>query len=127
MTPGAYSPFEPARRPGGHPDIQPTWRVLIHHKYRNLWAELPDRVGLQNASRAWDYLAHTPNSPPRIGQCTKLKGTDKFAKNGWSAVYHYEVSGAGRIDFQYNQAFTGGGRGDSHPVVRIIRLDLSSH
>jgi len=88
---------------------------------------MPDRAGLQKASRAWDYLAHTPNHPPRIGQCAKLKGTDKFAKNGWSAVYHYEVSSAGRIDFQYNQAFTSGGREDSHPVVRIIRLDLSSH
>lgn len=127
MAPSAYSPYEPAPSPGGRPSRRPEWRVLVHRKHAALWAQLADRVGEQNAQRAWEHLAHTPNLPPKIGQCTKLRGTEKFAKDGWSAVYHYEVSGAGRIDYQFNAAFAGGANGDPHPVVRIIKLDLSSH
>jgi hypothetical protein len=40
---------------------------------------------------------------------------------------HYEISGAGRIDYQYNASSTEGTRGDSHGVVKILTIDLSSH
>jgi hypothetical protein len=83
-TTSAYSPFTPARRPGGRPDIRPSYRVLIHHDYSTLWDALIDRVGLSNAQRAWDHLATQPGSPPLIGQCTKLRGMQKYAKDGWS-------------------------------------------
>lgn len=127
MSPSAYQPFEPARRPGGRPSEKPPWRVLIHRKHADLWSQLPTCVGLQSAQRAWDYLAMSPNIPPEIGSSTKLKGMQKFAKDGWSAPHHYEVSGAGRIDYQYNPGYRTAPDGDPHPVVRIISLDLSSH
>jgi hypothetical protein len=40
---------------------------------------------------------------------------------------HYEITGAGRIDFQYNAATTEGDRGDPHSVVKILTIDLTSH
>ncbi len=46
---------------------------------------------------------------------------------GFSRTFHYEISGAGRINYQFNDAYTGGARGDPHPVVRILTIDLSSH
>jgi len=39
----------------------------------------------------------------------------------------YEISGAGRIDYQFNDAYTGGTVGDPHPVVFILSINLSSH
>ncbi|MGH2351310.1 MAG: hypothetical protein ACRDJN_06810 [Chloroflexota bacterium] len=47
--------------------------------------------------------------------------------DGCSRTIHYEISGAGRIDFQFHDAFTGGTHGDPHPVVFILTIDLSSH
>jgi hypothetical protein len=101
--------------------------VLIHHDYSTLWDALIDRVGLSNAQRAWDHLATQPGSPPLIGQCTKLRGMQKYAKDGWSAVYHYEVSSKGRIDYQFHDAHQSSGDLEPSPVVRILRLDLGSH
>ena len=46
-----------------------------------------------------------PDQPPRIGQCTKLRGMVKYARDGWSDVYHYEASS----------------------MVRIPRISFSSH
>lgn len=45
---------------------------------------------------------------------------------GFSRTVHYEISGAGRIDYQFNDAYPGT-RGDSHPVVLIRAINLSSH
>jgi hypothetical protein len=45
---------------------------------------------------------------------------------GFSRTVHYEVSGAGRIDYQYHDAYVGA-RGDPHPVVFILRIALGSH
>lgn len=39
----------------------------------------------------------------------------------------YEISGAGRINYQYNPAYVDGARGDPHPVVFILTINLSSH
>lgn len=36
---------------------------------------------------------------------------------GFSRTVHYEISGAGRIDYQYHDSYAGGDHGDPHPVV----------
>ncbi|MGH9379809.1 MAG: hypothetical protein ACRD2Z_04250 [Thermoanaerobaculia bacterium] len=46
---------------------------------------------------------------------------------GFSRAIHYEISGAGRLDYQYHDAYTGGGQGDPHRVVFIRAINLSSH
>jgi len=127
VTPSAYQPYQPAKRPGGKPDTQPKWRVIVHRKHAPLWSQLADKVGLRNAQRAWDYLATRPNVAPAIGTSTKLKGMGKYARDGWSAPHHYEVSGAGRIDYQYNPRYQATANGDPHPVVRIVSINLDSH
>ena len=43
-----------------------------------------------------------------------------------AAKPRYRVSGAGRIDYQFNDAYPGV-RGDPHPVVFIRAINLSSH
>lgn len=123
----AYRPFEPAKRPGGKPDKKPAWRVLVHHKHRPLWEDLVDRIGLQSAQRVYDYLSQTPGLPPPIGSNTPMKGSQYAAKGGMSRVYHYEVSGAGRIDYRFNAEYQVGSKGDKHAIVQIISIDLSSH
>jgi hypothetical protein len=45
---------------------------------------------------------------------------------GFSRTIHYEISGAGRIDYQFNDVYLGT-RGDPHPVVFIRVINLSSH
>lgn len=126
MTPrttSAYAPYRPARRP----DEKPKFRVLVHHKYTGAWAVFAEQVGLANAQRAWDHPAMHPEQPPPIGQCTKLKGMAKYAKDGWSPIYHYEASSKARIDYQYHLSFQTADDQAPCPVVRILRLDLGSH
>ncbi|MBI4728085.1 MAG: hypothetical protein HY775_01070 [Acidobacteria bacterium] len=56
-----------------------------------------------------------------------LKGSaGKPKQRGFSRTVHYEISGAGRIDFQYADNYRGR-RGDPHGVVFILAIDLSSH
>lgn len=43
------------------------------------------------------------------------------------SIHYYETSGAGRVDYQYHDAYTGGAYGDPHPVVFIRAINLSSH
>jgi hypothetical protein len=40
---------------------------------------------------------------------------------------HYEITGPGRIDFQYADATTEVDEGDAHAVVKILSIDLGSH
>lgn len=130
MSPGtnsAYSPYAPARRPGGKPGEKPNYRVLIHHKYLDRWDALVERVGLANAQRAWDHLAMQPGSPPLIGQCSKMRGMAKHAKDGWSHIYHYEASSMARIDYQFHPGIQVSEGMEACPVVRILRLELGSH
>jgi hypothetical protein len=89
---------------------------------------LPERVGLESAQQFYDYVANTPGRPPAVGRTTVLAGrAGQPTGEGFSRTIHYEISGAGRIDFQFNDVYRGGAQGDPHPVVRILTIDLSSH
>lgn len=72
-------------------------------------------------------MTQTPDRPPKVGTSGMLKGGHNKGKNGWSRRVHYEISGAGRIDYEYHPAYAGGAKGDEHPVVRILRIALGSH
>ena len=102
-APGAYRPHSAARRPGGRPALEPAFRVLVHRKYLALWNELADRVGLANAQQFWDHVAMTPGQLPKVGTSSVMKGKHSGPKwPGYSETIHYEITGAGRIDYQFN-------------------------
>lgn len=127
-TPKAYRPHVAARRPGGPPKSKPLFRVLVHHQYQDAWNGLAARVGLANAQQFWDHVAMTPGQHPMVGTSSVMKGKHAAAKwTGYSKTIHYEITGAGRIDYQYNAAATDGARGDPHGVVKILTIDLGSH
>lgn len=46
---------------------------------------------------------------------------------GFSKTIHYEITGAGRIDYQYADSTTEGAKGDAHAVVKVLSIDLGSH
>jgi hypothetical protein len=101
--------------------------VLVHRHFVDLWSQLPDRVGLDAAQQFYDHVANTPGQIPSVGTATILKGSlGRHIAEGFSRTVHYEISGAGRIDFQYHDAYVGV-KGDPHPVVWILRIALSSH
>ena len=106
----------------------PRYRVLVHRRYKELWDQLVERVGLENAQQFYDHVAYTPGEPPRVGRSSFLRGkAGQPGEQGFSRTIHYEISGAGGINYQYNDHYTGGAQGDPHPVVRILTIDLSSH
>lgn len=128
MEPGAYQPYEPAQRPGTSPDEKPAYRVLVHRKMADRWDELADRVGVETAQRFYDHVSQNPGQKPTVGSTCILRGkAGKPSEEGFSRTYHYEISGAGRIDYQFHDSYTGGKFGDPHPVVRIVNVDHSSH
>ncbi|HYO53577.1 hypothetical protein [Archangium sp.] len=102
--------------------------MLVHRGFLEEWNSLVERVGLQNAQQFWDHVAHTPGQPPKVGRSSIMKGKHHAPKwAGYSPTIHYEISGAGRIDYQYNPASTEGAQGDAHGVVKILSIDLGSH
>lgn len=128
MVESAYKPLEPARAPGGKPQVAPGYRVLVHRKYSNHWAEIVDRVGIQQAQQFWAHVTTTPGVKSPIASITILKGTVGRPKaDGWSRTYHYELSGAARINYQFHNHFTGGTEGDPHKVVALLTIDFGSH
>jgi hypothetical protein len=101
---------------------------LVHRQYHDAWEQLAGRVGLESAQQFYDHVANTPGRPPAVGRTTVLAGkAGRPGAPGFSRTVHYEISGAGRIDYQFCDAYTGGAQGDAHPVVRILTIDLSSH
>lgn len=68
-----------------------------------------------------------PDKPPRLGTVTPMKGGQAKAKDGMSRVFHYEITGASRVDYRYNANYTTSDDSDAHPVVQIISIDLGSH
>jgi hypothetical protein len=124
----AYQPFQPARRPGGRPAARPRYRVLVHRKFTDLWAALPERVGLSAAQQFYEHVARNPGQPAAINRTGVLRGrAGEPMAPGFSRTIHYEISGAGRIDYQYHDAYVDGAHGDAHPVVFIRAINLSSH
>jgi len=112
----AYQPFQPARRPGGKPATQPRYRVLVHRKFADTWAALPERVGLTAAQQFYEHVAQNPGQPAATNRTGLLRGrAGEPMAPGFSRTVHYEISGAGRIDYQYHDAYDDGAHGDAHP------------
>jgi len=102
--------------------------VLVHRQYAELWDQLESRVGLESAQQFYDHVAYTPGQPPAVNSSTILKGKAGLPKGpGFSRTIHYEISGASRVNYQFNDAYAGGAFGDPHPVVWILTIDHSSH
>lgn len=101
--------------------------MLVHRQYAGLWDDLTRRIGLEAAQQFYNYAANTPGQIPSVGTATILKGSlGRPIAEGFSRTIHYEISGAGRIDFQYHNAYLGK-KGDPRPVVFILRIALGSH
>jgi hypothetical protein len=63
-----------------------------------------------------------------VNSSTVLRGKAGKPKfEGGSRTIHYEISGAGRINYQYVNEYREGARGDAHRVVFILTIDLGSH
>jgi hypothetical protein len=102
--------------------------VLVHRRFAARWNELPQRVGTESAQQFYDHVATNPGQPPAIGRTSILRGAaGRPLAPGFSRTIHYEISGAGRIDYQYNNAFIVGEQGDAHAIVFILTIDLGSH
>lgn len=126
--PGSYRPYVSARRPGGRPGARPRFRVLVHRQYLDVWTDLADRVGVENAQQFWDHVSTNPGQPPKVGTSTVLRGKHHGPKwPGYSRTIHYEITGAGRIDYQYATSTREGDLGDEHSVVKILTINLGSH
>lgn len=122
------SHIDPPRRPGGKPGIKPRYRVLVHKNLLDRWNDLASRVGLESAQQFYDHVTANPGQPSSVNRTTVLKGGAGRPKaEGFSRTVHYEISGAGRIDFQYADRYEARRRGDPHGVVFILAIDLSSH
>ncbi len=127
-SPGGYRPYVSARRPGGKPSKKPGFRVLVHRKYLPIWNEIPERAGLENAQQFYDHVAYTPGVIPSVGSSVILKGkAGKPMKPGYSRTMHYSITGAGRINYQWSRKAKDGAKGDAHPVVKILTINLDSH
>ena len=125
---GAYRPWLALESPGGKPSEQPRFRVLLKRRDWEAWQKLINEAGVQNAQQLWDHLAHRADLPPFLGKCEKLKGKHVGeTPDKWSAIYHYSVSGPGRANYRFHNAFTGGSTGKAHKVVRIVSIELGSH
>lgn len=118
----------PAKRPGGRPDQKPDYRVLVHRKYLNHWTQIEARVGTQQAQQFWDHVSSTPGATTPIASTSILRGkAGRPMKPGWSRTYHYELSGAARVDYQFHNGYKVRPDRDAHPVVAILTISYSSH
>ncbi|MEU1883086.1 hypothetical protein ABZ470_37775 [Streptosporangium sp. NPDC020072] len=124
----AYRPYTPARRPGGRPEARPVYRVLVHRKFLGHWEQLVANVGLKAAQQFWDHVSRTPGESDPIASTCFLRGkAGRPQGEGWSRTVHYEISGAGRIDYQYSDSYKTSSDGDEHRVVAILTINYGSH
>jgi hypothetical protein len=124
----SYAPFVPARRPGGRPPERPRYRVLVQRSFAKDWDALPTRVGVRSAQEFYDHLSVSPGRPPDINRTTVLRGrAGRPVLPGYSRTIHYEISGAGRIDYQFADEFRSGRIGDARGVVLILTIDPGGH
>lgn len=103
------------------------WRLLVHRHYARAWESLADRVDQDSAQQLHDHVPATTDRPPRVGTSGMLRGNHNKGKSGWSTRIHYEVTGAGQIDYEYHATYRVGAKSDKQPVVRILRIELGSH
>ncbi len=107
---------------------KPKYRLLVHRKFLSEWKELVRRVSLESALQFYDHVTQTPGSHPFVGSSTILKGKAGKPKwDGYSRTVHYEISGAGRIDYQWTDHDTNGAHGDEHRITKILTIDFGSH
>lgn len=118
--PKGYAPFQALRRPGGPPDYQPIYRVLIHKRELKAYKQMAERLSEETLQQLWDHLAQTPYKRPDLNAGRLLRGPE-FAPlpNGTSRVFHYRPGAADRVDYRYHDAWSDGSEGDPHPVVFI--------
>lgn len=127
--PKAYRPFIAARYPAnGRPENKPVWRVIVHRKHAREWNRVAEMCGDSNARELWEHLTTRPDREPLLGTVTPLKGRhNRATSDGMSRVYHYEITGGGRVDYRYNATYQVGDDGDPHRIVQIISIALGSH
>lgn len=125
----AYSPYTNTRRPGGKPDYEPTFRVLVHQRHAARWEQLAERIGLEQAQRFYDHVAQNPGAPAAGIRMNILRGSaGNPEEQGFSKTVHWRVPGSGaRLNYQYHSRYTGGRDGDEHAVVRVIAISFGSH
>ena len=87
-----------------------------------------DSDGIVRILRARQHhIPQTPDQHPKVGTSDMLRGNHNQGKSGWSRRVHYEITGAGRIDYEYHPRYKTSSDGDEHAVVRILVINLSSH
>jgi hypothetical protein len=85
-------------------------------------------VGIQQAKQFWDHVSINPGQKSPLASIAILRGKAGIPMaDGWSRTYHYEVSGAGRIDYQFNNEHQTHEGGDKHRVVAILTISYGSH
>ena len=100
----------------------------MHRQYADVWNYLAQRVGLEAAQHFWDHVANNPGAFPTVGTSNVLRGKAGQPKGpGFSHTIHYEISGAGRINYQFCNDYYSRPGGDPHPVVFILTIELGSH
>ena len=102
--------------------------MLVHYQLQPVWDRLCERAGTASAQQFWDHVALDPGRPPRINSATVLRGArGRPLGSGFSRSIHYEVSGAARIDYQFNPRWIGAADGDEYGIVVIVQITLGSH
>ena len=123
----AYDPYITIASPGGKPVTKPRFRVLLSKSLWKQWENFVALAGDQNIQQLCNHLAYRPDQLPLLGSVTRLKGGHMRGKEGWSDVHHHEVTGAGRINYQFHPDYEGGAKSEKHAIVKVTSIDMSSH
>ena len=101
--------------------------MLVHRQQVQDWNRIAEMCGESNALEFWTHLTTRPNQKPLLGTVTPMKGRQYGATtttDGMSRVFHYEITGGGRVDYRYNKEYQVKGSSDAHQIVLI---SLGSH